>query len=280
MAEETIQENQETETKQEPTGLMDGLSNEINQTEEKKSAEISHLEKTDEPATIAEDGKDPEDVEYTKPDFLPDKFWGDDGPELEKLVKSYSELETQFKQGKHKAPKEYNNEIFDKNSLAMDDPTVKSYHEWAVKHGVTQDAYNELAQSIIEISQQNVEDAKFNKENEKKKLGPNADQIIKGVNDFAKGLVRKGVLGADDMNEFEIMAGTAQGIKVLNKIRRYYGEQTIPTTTVDVEGQPSMDELQGMIADPRYLTDAGFRSKVEKLFEKNYGGSVKAPIGQ
>lgn len=273
MAEEAIQETQQD------TGLLDGLANEVvEDSTPKANEELSHQDKSNEPATIAEDGQEPNDVEYERPDFIPEKFWGDDGPELEKLAKSYTELETQFKQGKHKAPKEYNTEVFSDKNLAMDDPTVKTFHDWSLKHGITQNAYDELAQGVLSITEANTEDTKFAREQELKKLGPNADQLVSGIRDFAKGLVRKGVLGADDMNEFQAMAGTADGIKVLNKIRRYYGEQTIPTQSVDIEGQPSGDELNSMIADPRYLTDPAYRSRVEKAFEKAYGGSVKVPV--
>lgn len=273
MAEEAIQETQQD------TGLLDGLASEVvEDNAPKANEELSHIDKSNEPATIAEDGQEPEDVEYERPDFIPEKFWGDDGPELEKLAKSYTELETQFKQGKHKAPKEYNTEVFSDKNLAMDDPTVKTFHDWSLKHGITQNAYDELAQGVLSITEANTEDTKFAREQELKKLGPNADQLVSGIRDFAKGLVRKGVLGADDMNEFQAMAGTADGIKVLNKIRRYYGEQTIPTQSVDIEGQPSGDELNSMIADPRYLTDPAYRSRVEKAFEKAYGGSVKVPV--
>jgi len=273
MAEEAVQETQQE------TGLLDGLEKEIVEDNTPKSnEELSHIDKSNEPATIAEYGKDPEDVEYERPDYIPEKFWGDDGPELEKLAKSYTELETQFKQGKHKAPKEYNTEVFSEKNIGMDDPTVKIFHDWSMKHGITQDAYDELSQGVLAITESNTEDTKFAREQELKKLGPNADQLVAGIRDFAKGLVRKGVLGADDMNEFQAMAGTADGIKVLNKIRRYYGEQTIPTQSVDIEGQPSGDELNSMIADPRYLTDQAYRSRVEKAFEKAYGGSVKVPV--
>lgn len=273
MAEEAVQETQQD------TGLLDGLASEVVEDNAPKvNEELSHQDKSNEPATIAEDGQEPDDVEYERPDFIPEKFWGDDGPELEKLAKSYTELETQFKQGKHKAPKEYNTEVFSDKNLAMDDPTVKTFHDWSLKHGITQGAYDELAQGVLSITEANTEDTKFAREQELKKLGPNADQLVSGIRDFAKGLVRKGVLGADDMNEFQAMAGTADGIKVLNKIRRYYGEQTIPTQSVDIEGQPSGDELNSMIADPRYLTDPAYRSRVEKAFEKAYGGSVKVPV--
>ncbi len=51
---------------------------------------------------------------------------------------------------------------------------------------------------------------------EKAALGPNADVIIKGMTDWARGLVNKGVWGKDDFEEFKYMGGTAnQGLYCL-----------------------------------------------------------------
>ena len=54
------------------------------------------------------------------------------------------------------------------------------------------------------------------------------------------------------------LLSTANGINALNKIRKYYGEQTIPTSPVDVDGMPSNDELYELVADPKYKTDPDF----------------------
>ena len=42
-----------------------------------------------------------------KPDWIPSKFWSDtDGPDVEGVFKSYSEIEAKMSQGLHKAPKD------------------------------------------------------------------------------------------------------------------------------------------------------------------------------
>ena len=38
------------------------------------------------------------------------------------------------------------------------------------------------------------------------------------------------------LKKFKVFAATADGINALNKIRQYYGEQTIPTAPTDVDG--------------------------------------------
>ena len=84
----------------------------------------------------------------------------------------------------------------------------------------------------------------------------------------------KGVWSDEDFNEFKIFAATANGINALNKIRKYYGEQTIPTSPVDVDGMPSNDELYELVADPKYKTDPAFRRKVEQQFARAFPGKV------
>ena len=67
------------------------------------------------------------------------------------------------------------------------------------------------------------------------------------------------------------MAGTAQGISVIEKIRQSY-EGRLPIETVPVEGAPSKEELYAMVGDERYKTDPVYRAKVEKAFAQNFTG--------
>ena len=118
------------------------------------------------------------------------------------------------------------------------------------------------------------ESESINIEEETAKLGPNANQIINGIKQWGQGLVSKGVWSEDDFEEFKVFAATAGGINTLNKIRRYYGEQQIPTATVEMDGMPSQDELYEMVADPKYKTDPAFRRKVEEQFSRAFPGSI------
>ena len=43
--------------------------------------------------------EDDDDEPFERPDYYPEKFWDEDGPDVEKLAKSYAELEKAFKQG-------------------------------------------------------------------------------------------------------------------------------------------------------------------------------------
>jgi len=77
----------------------------------KTEDENSHLQANAEP-----EGVDPDEIEFVKPEFLPEKFWdAENGTNVEKLSKAYSELEKKFSRGDHKAPKEYTVDFLGEN---------------------------------------------------------------------------------------------------------------------------------------------------------------------
>ena len=90
---------------------------------------------------------------------------------------------------------------------------------------------------------------------------------------WARGMVQKGIWSTNDFEEYKVWGGTANGMKALMKLRETY-EGRVPVDTIknsDSEGAISDEDLQSMVADPKYKTDASYRNKVEKLFEKRYG---------
>jgi hypothetical protein len=209
-----------------------------------------------------------------KPEYLENKFWDPkSGVKVEELNNSYTELQKQFSMGKHKAPKEYEMDALE--DVDVDNDELAQYFlEWADKYKPTQGAFNELVGKFKELSVAQEEEDTINIEQETQSLGPNADQIIKGIKTWGQGLVAKGVWSDEDFNEFKVFAATANGINALNKVRKYYGEQTIPTSPIDVDGLPSNDELYDLVKDPKYKTDANFRRKVEEQFARAFPGKV------
>ncbi len=250
--------------------------------EEEKAPEdnepISHLasDKPEEDKLGEEQATDDND-EYERPEYFPQKFWDEkEGPDIEALVKSYNELQKKFSQGGHKAPKEYNTEFLQEQQIdAKDDPLVKEYTDWAKKYGITQEAYEDLAKTFVENNMAVAERTQADLAEQKKMLGNKADERISSVMKFGDVLKDRGVLSDQELAEFDNMAGTALGIKVIEKIRSYYGEQPIPTVEPTEELGMSKDEIRGMVADPKYGKDPAFTAKVEKLFEKAFPGEYK-----
>jgi hypothetical protein len=118
------------------------------------------------------------------------------------------------------------------------------------------------------MSQLEAEQTKISFEEEYKKLGNNADAIIKEATNFGHNMIRKGVWSEDDFEEYKLMCGTAEGIRTMQKLRSFLGDKPIPVDVAPVSGLPSKDELMAMVAKPEYQTDPVFRMKVEKWFEQ------------
>jgi hypothetical protein len=258
-----IDDNNQPQGGEQPVeGLLDNVSIDQNNDEQSsEKSEISHLAPTDE-----------DDGPLERPDWWPENFWKKDEsePDLEGMAKSWTDLRKMISQGKHKAPEDGNYDFTAFGETPDDDPVKGHVSTWAKEFGVSQAALDALVGPIIEMSGQQQQQVKFNAEAEKKALGPNADATIKGVTQWAAGLVQKGIWGKDDFEEFKVMGGTANGIKALMKLREAY-EGRIPTTSVPVEGMPSKEELLSMVGDPRYQTDPLYRKKVEGMFQQVYG---------
>jgi hypothetical protein len=214
-----------------------------------------------------------DDSPLERPDFWPEKFWIKDKaePDLEGISKSYMELEKQFRSGKHKPPEGGNYDLAALGETPQDDPLAKTYVSWAQKYGLSQQAFDELAGKFVEMGGLQQQEAQRSMEAELAELGPNSKAIISNMATWGKGLVQKGIFSKEDFNEFARWGDTAKGIKALMKLRETY-EGRVPMETIkgQTEESVSMDDIDAMIADPKYKTDAGFRQKVERLVNKMY----------
>jgi len=242
----------------EPTagGLLDSVqvTDSSKPAENPQASEISH--KAGDEGTKADPA--------ARPEYWPENFWKKDSnePDMEGIAKSWRDLRGKISQGKHKAPEDGQ---YDTSVLAAGvDP--KALTEYAQKWGLSQAAFEELASQTKQLAEQAAGPA-IDSAAEMKALGPNANAVVSGMVDWARGLVNKGVWSKDDFEEFKIMGGTARGISALMKVREAY-EGRVPTNTMMDDGAPSKDELYQMVADPKYKSDPAFRNKVEKLFQQ------------
>lgn len=214
-----------------------------------------------------------EDEPLERPDWWPENFWKKDNsePDLEGIAKSWMDLRKQISQGKHKPPEDgkYDTSVF--GDIPEDDPVRSHVVGWAKEYGISQAAFDKLVGDVVSMGGDQQVQMQRTIAQEKAALGPNADAIINGMTDWARGLVRKGIWGKDDFEEFKVMGGTAKGILALSKLRETYEGTRIPKESVPIEGAPSKDELYAMVGDPKYQTDPAYRAKVEKLFLQNFG---------
>jgi len=248
------------------TGLLDTVTVEdsTKPTDSASAAQIDHKAPADGATTATDTG-----APKTRPEYLPENFWNSDKgePNLEAMAKSYTDLRKLVSQGKHKAPEDGK---YDTSALGIEnieaDPMSKYYVDWAQKWGIPQGAFDELANQVKTLGAEPEVDTAA----EMQALGPNANAVINGMVDWARGLVNKGVWSKDDFEEFKFMGGTARGLRALMKIREAY-EGRIPIESSPQDGAPSKEELYAMVADPKYQSDAAYRQKVERLFQQYAG---------
>lgn len=256
-----------TDTNDQPgaTGLLDSVTvDDPNaQTQaDPQQVEIDH--KADDPGV--QPGKRP-GTAVERPDWLPENFWNGEKGEAnyEAMAKSWSDMRKLVSTGKHKAPE---GGKYDTSALSGS-PQAEQLVEFAAKHGLSQAAFDELANQTKAVAEAALGPA-IDTQAELKALGPNANAIVNGMVGWARGLVNKGIWGPDDFEEFKVMGGTAKGMMALMKMREAY-EGRIPVETAPIEGAPSKEELYAMVGDPKYKTDAAYRQKVERMFQQFAG---------
>jgi|TARA_A100001388_G_C28766772_1_gene501207 hypothetical protein len=210
------------------------------------------------------EGEDLENVEFERPDYFPEKFWDKkDGPDVEGIAKGYTELEKAFHKKNSKAPESYDLKTLEEKGIDQSDPEVEFASGWAKANNISQESFDELVSKIAEIRGESIQEQEINEKEELAKLGENANEKIQSMVNWGRKLVSQGILNKDDFEEFKIMGGTAQGIRILNIFRGMTGEKEIPTMTMQVDGL-DVDEVLSRVADPKYATDEAFRKQVEK----------------
>ena len=201
-----------------------------------------------------------------RPDFYPEKFWDDDGPDVEKLAKSYAELEKAFKAGKHKAPDgDYDTKDLVDKGLDLEDPSVQAFQDWSKKYGISQQAFEELAGQVLEFSQDSQEAIEYDRQQEMQKLGERGQEKIA----YLERHITRASLTNSEREALAYSLNSADAINAMTKFIQGYTNEGIPTTPVVDTPEFSQEDLRAALADPRYQTnEGGFRSKIEQTMAK------------
>ena len=196
-----------------------------------------------------------------RPDFYPEKFWDDDGPDVEKLAKSYAELEKAFKSGKHKAPDgDYDTQDLVDKGLDLEDPSVQAFQDWSKKYGISQQAFEELAGQVLEFSQEGQEAIEYDRQQEMQKLGERGQEKIA----YLERHITRASLTNSEREALAYSLNNADAINAMTKFIQGYTNEGIPTTPVVDTPEMTREDLAVAIADPRWQTDAAWRTKIEK----------------
>jgi len=210
---------------------------------------------------IPEEQAQSEDSEpLERPDYYPAKFWNEDGPDVEKLAKSYAELEKKFKSGKHKAPEEYDISQLADQGLDSDDPTVSVYQDWAKENGISQAAFEDLAGRVLSLSKDEQESVQYDQRAEMGKLGNNAQEKIQ----MTERVLMKAPLNNSEREAIASSLNNADSINAFLKYHQALTNENIPIKAAMQQSQMTREDLDAATSDPRWQTDAGWRTKIER----------------
>ena len=226
---------------------------------------VSEPEATQEDAPVAvydepEAEASSDDAPLERPEYYPAKFWDEDGPDVEKLAKSYAELEKKFKAGKHKAPEQYDVSALSDQGLDADDPTVSVYQDWAKENGISQGAFEDLAGRVLALSKDEQESVQYDQRAEMEKLGTNASEKIQ----MTERILTKAPLNNSEREAIAYSLNNADAINAFLKYHQSITNENIPIKPAIQQESMTKDDLQVAIADPRWQTDAAWRGKMEK----------------
>jgi len=209
-----------------------------------------------------------------RPDFMEglDQFWSsDDGPDLEGLAKSYTELRSKMSSGKHKAPKDGNYDMSVLEGVPDDDPLLTSFTAFAKESGLSQDQFDQISKMYMENMGEMFGGIEVDVQREMDKLGKNADKVLQSTSQWLGKLQSSGVLTSEETEALTNAAQSADFVKAINKIRDSYGEKSIPAIEVQESGAMSKADLDAMVADPRYGKDMHYTQQVERKFMEFFG---------
>lgn len=267
---------EKTETQPEPVKKEDDIKSLIDEDIETKSDENSE-KKTQE-----------------RPEWLQEKFWtGDFNDSFEKMSKSYNELQdklyTKINKGKEdkvgKEVSDYATEEFFQNESMKgleDDPAVKIAFEKARDLGLgIKEAQNFVLGVQEELSK--ILPPPPDIAQEKKKLGADADHLIKGVKIFLDGSLKSGEITETQYDILRNICTTSDGIKTVEYFMNKSGQYQIPTGPAKVGDQVvSQQEYANM----RYETHARpgetreqYNEREQKIAEQIFGTGIKGYNG-
>ena len=224
---------------------------------------------TEQPMPLHDDSDQQQpDAEFTtddepldRPEWYPQDFWDEDGPDVEKLAKSHVELRKLVSQGKHKAPEgDYDYSALQSDGLDTEEEGFKIFKDWAKENGVSQMAFEKLGRKILDTVTSENEAVELDRNQEMSKLGDRAQDKIAMV----ERLIAKAPLTDDEQTQLAYSLDSADSINAFIKYHQAITNESIPVHPAVNKPQMTRQDLEAAIADPRWLTDVAWRTGVEK----------------
>jgi len=228
-----------------------------------------------------------------RPDWLKDdKFWDGDkkAVKADLIHQNLQELQTKFSRGEHKGPEkpeQYKHGLDEETAKTFlhpgedgtPDPLLAWAQGFAHSKGLNQGDFKEMIEGFTKAAGPLMPEMEppYDPVKEVAKIGKNGQAVVDAMATKCQGFVKSGVFNDQDVQEFRIACGTAEGVRMMQKVFEFYEPgSVIPVDVPDHDGLPSADELREMLNSEKYEKDAAYREKVDGLYAKRYG---TAPAG-
>ena len=228
------------------------------------------------------EGKEPEKAPDERPEHIPEKFWKDGKADLDAMAKAYSKLESAHAKLKNdKNPfgevPESSDSYFESGldmsekadnilPIDADDPGLRSFSEACHKRGIPPDIADGIAQEVLGSLNEFVE-APIDIDAEMKSLGKNAANIVDGNRTYYDSLYANGELTQGELSAAYAFSQTADGVRLLSKMRAKAGEAPIPLQLGDGDDM-SLTDLEAEYAQAIRDKDYAKQEKLDRRREE------------
>lgn len=232
-----------------------------------------------------QDDQAPIDGAPERPEWLPEKFWTPEGPNVENLAKSYGELETMRGNMKAKVREEWEAErlaarpetpdqyalpegdVFDAEALAAS-PVVGWWREFAHAQGLGNEEFQAGINAYAQAELARL-DASF--QAEMAALGENGKQRAESVGLWAAKTFGEG----PKLDAIRQVCTTAAGVEAIEDLMRAQGADPTAFEGASSQPQDSEDDIKKLMESPAYWDgkrrDPAVVKRVEAFFAKKYG---------
>lgn len=156
------------------------------------------------------------------------------------------------------------------------DPALAAVREHALAKGWTQGEFDDrIGETLNVLAEKGLLAPAFDPAAELAKLGEGGKAKQEDLQVFAKNLLERKEITADEYEEFMSLVPTAAGTLLLGKMRRMMGA----AGEIKVEGTPAetkdqlMERARNQRRDPRYNTDPQFQRETDELRKRAFAAS-------
>jgi hypothetical protein len=227
-----------------------------------------------------------------RPDTIPEQFWDAEkgAPHIDDLAKSWRDLRAQISRGEHKPPEKpeaYSVPKLDgvpEGLIGGEGDTLwPEIRKAAHGAGITQKQLDALAAPFLQALAEDPANAPITPEARKAameaelaRLGPNGRQVVRDTKAWIAGLHARGEL-TDAERDVAYAIGTAEGVRLLAKLRAKSGEAPIPTEAFGGDDMAQADAERLMQEGFRDHDEAKLERARRKLQELEKAGRLVAP---